>query len=141
MIPADSSDEHSTENSDDAQLPERVDADPQPVDFRRDAQEVKRDVYENLRVLVAVTVHGAFYVAWVAIMILVHRIISLMGHLEYPANIIPDAAEFLVQLGVLWIIGNHTWDFAVELTAYNRAKRAGRAKRRQQMKRKAREEE
>jgi len=120
----------------------RIDTEPEvePADFRRDSQEVKRDIYENLRVLVAVAVHGGFYVGWVGIMILVHWVISLMGPLEFPANIIPTAAELVVQLGVLYIIANHTWDFAVELTAYNRAKRAKRARRRQQIKPEAREE-
>jgi len=145
MIPGDSSEGSSEGNSEKKAIMrvslEMVDEDPEPVDFHRDLQEVRRDIYENLRVLAAVTVHGAFYVAWVGIMILVHWVIGLMGHLEYPANIIPDVAEFVVQLGVLYIITNHTWDFAIELTAYNRAKRARRAKKRQQTKRKARGEE
>jgi hypothetical protein len=106
-------------------LPEK--AKPEPVEFRRDLQEVKRDIYENFRVLVAVAIHGAFYIAWVGIMILIHWVIGLMGSLDYPANIIPEVAEGIAQLGVLYITASHTYDFALELTAHNRAKKARRA--------------
>ena len=91
---------------------------------------LQRDIYEDAHLLVVVATHGGFYVLWVGIMILVHRLVSLMGHLSPPYSVIPLIAELVVQFGVLFVIANQTWDFAMDFTAHSREKRRRRTRRR-----------
>jgi hypothetical protein len=106
---------------------ERASVEPESLNIRRDLRDLRRDAYENFRILVAVTLESVFYVLWVGIMIAIHIVLRLIGPLDFPFNIIPDAAELIAQFGVLCVIAIHTFRFVIRLKEHKRAKKSERA--------------
>lgn len=98
----------------------------EPLDVRRDLRDLRRDAYENFRILAAVALEGTFYVLWVGIMIAIHVVLRLIGPLNFPFNIIPDIGELIVQFGVLYIIAMHTFNFVRKVQAHKRTKKITR---------------